>query len=289
MTRVFEARATTNDLVGVIMVGILLATALLVPSIAEAEELIRIPFTVYGVDPGRPFSLPRGVSCDLTLGEILVADTANHRIQIFDSDGWPKYEFSHWVERNQKRIPGEPAAVVATPAGNIFIVDILSRDLSIVNFRGQPLHAISPSILLPDEPDPARATCLALGPDGNVYAVCRTGTGHFMVGLNNNGEVIERVRLGQAGDLVQVTGISVNASRIYISDLAATSCVQVFDRSGRRELAFGVHDAGWGNFSFPADITVTSDSHIWVVDQIRQIVNHFFEIVHCVPHDRFLL
>ena len=257
------------------MIGAVLAVSVLVPWVSVAEELIGIPFTVYGIDPGRPFTLPRGIFCDRAEGEILVADAGGHRIQIFDSEGWPKFEFTHWVERNQEMILGEPAAVVATPAGNIFIVDTLSDDLFIVNFRGQPLDTISMAQILQDEPEASLATCLALGPKGHVFVVCRTTNGHYLVELNGDGWVIDRTRIGNPGDLAQVTGIAVTEDRIYISDLAAASCVQVFDRSGRRELAFGVHDTGWGNFSFPAAIAVTSEGNIWVVDQIRQIVNRF--------------
>ncbi len=253
----------------------LLLFVVLLPVDVSGEEMIGIPFTIYGMDGGRPFLTPRGLFCDLQVDEILVADAGGHRIQIFDSEGWPKYEFIHWVERNGERIQGEPGAVAATPDGNIFIIDILSLDISIVNFRGLPLRNISAAELLPDQNEPALGVCLALGPEGHIFAICKANNDHFMVEMTNTGEVIGRVLMGQAGDLKQVTGIAVDAQRVYLSDLAAESCVQVFDRQGQRQLAFGIHDTGWGNFSFPAAISVTSLGHIWVVDQIRQIVNSF--------------
>jgi hypothetical protein len=260
---------------GLILTAICMLLTGLYPALGLAEDLIRIPFTVYGFDAGQPFASPRGLFCDLTLGEILVAEAGAHRIVIFDSGGWPKYEFTHWVERGGKMTPGEPAAVAAVPNGNIFIIDVLSLDLHIVDFRGQPLYRISPAELLPGQEDPRLATCLALGPKGHVFAVIKSLVGHHLIELDETGKILDRVPLGQPGELVQVTGIAVSEDRIHVSDLAAESCVQVFDREGRRELAFGIHDTGWGNFSFPAAIAVTSEGHMWVADQIRQIVNHF--------------
>jgi len=253
----------------------LLVLSALLPGAVFGESRIRIPFTIYGVDAGRQFITPRGLCFDKSQDEILVADPGNHRVMIFDAEGWPKYEFLHWIERAGERIQGEPGALAVAPEGNIFIIDQLSPDLFIVNFRGQTLRIIQPGELCPGSNEVILAPCLAVGPEGHVYAVCKIFEDHQLIKLTSTGEVVEQVFLGQPGELMQVTGLAVDDQRIYISDLSAVSCVQVFDRQGRRELAFGVHDTGMGNFSFPAAIAVNSDGQIWVVDQIRQIVNHF--------------
>ena len=261
----------------ILMVPLALALllALLLSAAAAGEAPIRIPFTVYGIDAARPFKAPRGLFCDHGQDEILVADPGSSRVIIFDGEGWPKYEFIHWIERDGERLQGEPCAVAVTPAGNIFLVDVLSPDLSILDFRGQPLNRLTPDELLPGEDEVTLSACLAAGPEGHIYAVGHSSGGHSLIEMMPSGEVVARVPLGQTDDLVQVTGLAVDAQRIYVSDLSAAACVQVFDRQGRRELAFGIHDAGWGNFSLPASIAVTSEGHMWVVDQIRQIVNHF--------------
>ena len=242
---------------------------------AAGEDVINIPVTVTGNSPGSPFRIPRAVFCDQSTREVYVADAGAGQILIFDDRGWPVYRFTHWVDGPKGRRKGEPNAVVATASGNIFVSDGLSPLVDILDYRGRPVFAVDPVRFLPTGEDARTVSVLALGPDGNVYTSCKSGDDHFLLGFDETGGFLSRTRLGRSGQLERITGLDVGARRVVVSDMNAEFSVQVFDRQGKRLLAFGRHDAGWGNFSFPSGVTVAPDGSIWVVDMIRQIVNRF--------------
>ncbi len=242
-----------------------------------ANDIINIPVTVTGSSPGHPFHIPRAVFCDRLTNETYVADAGSGQIMIFDHRGWPIYQFTHWVDGPNGRRHGEPNGVVATESGNIFVIDGLASTIDILDYRGRNLFDIDPVQFLPDDQEYRLAPALALGPQGNVHTLIKSHDDHYLLSFDPEGAFLSRTRLGRSGQLQMVTGLDVGPDRLVVTDMDAEFSVQIFDRQGKRLKAFGKHDAGWGNFSFPSSVTVTPDGHIWVSDMIRQIVNCFDE------------
>ncbi len=241
---------------------------------SQLPKTINIPVTVTGSSPGSPFHIPRSIFCDHANGEVYVADSGAGEILIFDHRGWPQYRFIHWVDGPNGRRHGEPNGVVVTSSGNIFITDGLASVIDIVDYRGRQLFDVNPTQYLPPG-DNRLVPVLALGPEGNIYTICKADSNHFLLRFSEEGAFQSRTLLGKSNLLEQVTGLFVGKDRIVVTDLDAEYSVQIFDRSGLPILSFGQHDAGWGNFSFPSSVTVTPDGNIWVSDMIRQIVNRF--------------
>ncbi len=242
-----------------------------------ADDIINIPVTVTGSSPGKPFHIPRAIFCDHLNNETYVADAGAGQILIFDDRGWPIYQFTHWVDGPKGRRHGEPNAVVATASGNIFVTDNLAPIIDILDYRGRQLFDIHPVDFLPSDDESRLAPVLALGPEGNIHSICKSSDDHYLLSFDPEGAFLSRTRLGRSNQLQMVTGLHLGSDRIVVTDMEAEFSVQIFDRQGKRIKAFGLHDAGWGNFSFPSSVTVTPDNHIWVSDMIRQIVNRFDE------------
>ncbi len=247
------------------------------PVPASNDEVINIPVTVTGSSPGNPFNIPRAIFCDQVNNETYVADAGAGQILIFDQRGWPVYRFTHWVDGPNGRRVGEPNSVVATASGNIFIIDGLASTIDILDYRGRQLFDIDPADFLPPNEDQRLAPTLTLGPLGHVHTICKSGEEHYLLSFDQDGQFLTRAHLGRSSQLKMATGLDVGTDRIVVTDMDAEFSVQIFNRHGKRLKAFGQHDAGWGNFSFPSGVTVTPDGDIWVSDMIRQIVNRFDE------------
>jgi len=262
---------------GRIRIGLWLALVLAGwPVLAEVQPatppaLVQI---VTGTGPNQPFRNPRHIFCDPATGEVFVADSGNHRVVIFDRDGTPVYSFTHTVWRDGRYVPGEPLSLVATPDGTIFLLDALSIDVAVLDYRGTPVDRIQPARLLGDSG--FRPLALALTPEGEVAVLGMSRERGVVLILSPDLRSRRTVRLGETGQLVKPTGFWVDGRhRFYVTDMSAAAAVQVFTAGGERVLAFGKHDSGWGNFSLPTGIAVQDDGRIWVVDMIRQVVSRF--------------
>jgi DNA-binding beta-propeller fold protein YncE len=73
----------------------------------------------YGTKNGQ-FSEPQGIATD-SKGNVYVADTLNHRVQVFDSNGKYKSSFGKFGEKSGEfRFPHD---IVVDSKGNIYVAD----------------------------------------------------------------------------------------------------------------------------------------------------------------------
>ncbi len=234
----------------------------------------------------RPLKNPTGVWCDTEQKEILVADTGNHRVVIFDENGRAKGEFVHSVTRNgdAHRINGEPRRLAVNSKGEIFIVDSLCNYVDVCDYRGRSLRRIF--LPLPSEAssgvfpiaeggknEDVKPTALTVDYQDNLYIASATRIFIF----NASGE-LQRVigkRGNGAGEFLAITGLWVDtAGRIYVTD-AQSLGVHVLSSDGEVIVAFGEHEAGLINFSLPIAIATDRRGYIWVADALRHIVSVF--------------
>ena len=74
----------------------------------------------YGTKNGQ-FSEPQGIATD-SRGNVYVADTLNHRVQVFDSNGKYKSSFGKFGEKSGEfRFPHD---IVVDSKGNIYVAEI---------------------------------------------------------------------------------------------------------------------------------------------------------------------
>ncbi len=258
---------------------IFLLQLFLVVGILLAQELpfkVTLKSVIAGYSAQSSFSNPQGIFYDKRFKELYVCDSGNHQVVIFDSSGYPIYHFKHWVEREGKRLTGEPRSLVVNSQGDIFLTDNLADYIDILNQRGENEDQIKLGPLL--KLSSAKAIGLAIDEKDNLYVSYRGEDKSELVVLDPDLQVVLQLKNDAQNqqNFGDVSGLWVDsAGKIYITDAIAEPCVKVFSKEGVYLVGFGKHDVGWDNFSLPSGIITTQEGIIWVVDAIRQVVKAF--------------
>lgn len=132
-----------------------------------------------GEEPGE-FDEPRGVTAD-DKGFIYVADTNNHRIQVFDPDGEFVREFGE--EGSWAGSMTFPTDVRVDSAGGVFVFDLHGRRIQKFDPAGESVWSFVLEEMGPEAVD-ATAGDIDIGPDESVY-----------VPLPSEGTVLRVVRM----------------------------------------------------------------------------------------------
>jgi uncharacterized protein (TIGR03663 family) len=207
-----------------------------------------------GSDPSQ-FREPRGVTTDAR-GNLYVADTKNHRIQIFDGNG--AYVRSIGAEGT---VPGqfrEPGGVAVDPEGQIYVADTWNHRVQRFgpdgSFRG--VWA-----------DPEKGF---FGPRAVVFSrdtLYVTDTGNKrIVRFDREGKVLGS--WGSAGNgegqFVEPVGLAADGvGNLYVAD-TGNHRVQVFDPEGRFLRQFPVY--GWKDFYTEPYLAVGPGDTVFVTD-----------------------
>ena len=270
-----------------------LALAILVvasPALAQApaRESAVPKRLVFSADEafGRRLHGPTGVWCDTQHHEILVADTGNHRIVVFDEEGRPKAEIVHRVKISPDAPPaeGQPRSVATDSAGDLFVADNLTQYVDVCDYRGRSIQRIDlrkclqqaaapgarPATIKDEEVKPVAVT---VDYRDNLYVAtsCRIFTfdarGDFRRVLGGLGK--------EPGTFQAITGLWVDTSgKIYVTD-GQSWAVQVLTPEGHSIVAFGQHEEGLMDFTLPIAIATDRRGHLWVADALRHIASVF--------------
>lgn len=247
-----------------------LAALLLAPSSLPAADLARPERVVSGYEDGTRFQVPRGVALDAAREELIVANTGDHRIEIFSLRGRPLGRFVHLVTLpDGSTVPGLPRAVAVLPTGRIAVTDNLVPTVDVVDRRGRPVFTISIPSSAPGAPQ-----ALAVTPEGGLLIAGPPGDDHVYRYDAALRLVATWGARGEApGELRSITGLAVLPDgRVAVACAQTKLGIQIFSSDGAYENGFGIHDIGHGNVSLPSGIAATADGRIWVADEIRQIV-----------------
>ena len=213
------------------------------------------------------FDQPRGIAFDPLDGAIYVANSGQHRIEVFSKSGRALSQFVHRVRDSKGGwIDGTPCALAFDRAGHLLVADLRSRSVDVLERRGRSL------LELPVKEGQPNA--LAVAADGTIY-----------VGTASEASKIYRFRPdyradGSWGEQGNEPGrlLGVSAICVLKDGSVAVACersdlaVQVFSPSGAYLRGFGSHDVGDGNFSLPSGLVSTADGRLWVLDEIRQTI-----------------
>lgn len=237
----------------------------------------KISWLVCGTGQNNPLVAPRGVTVSERTGEIVLANTGSHRIEIYDLQGRPRGGYPHQALRaDGSMAEGEPHWVAVDASGRTLVSDNLDASVDVLDVQG---HSLKRFKLQEDANSPSGSSpgALALLADSVIVVASRGNAGriHFFspdfVALGSWGDS------GLApGQLSQITGIAAAPTGELVVICANTElAIQIFARDGKFVRGFGKHDLGPGTFSFPSGVAVSADGRIYVSDEIRQLVQAF--------------
>jgi len=248
----------------------IISLSLLFPSQAfgSGETSLKFLFAIDRFSEDRPFSDPQGVFFDKVNREIYIADTGNHEIDVFDSQGFPLFQMgiSSGIE--------SPLDLMVDKEGRVYVSQLGKAYLEVFDLRGRPIARIVLPEGITDTFSPGR---FSMDGEGDFYVIDRSS--QQVLVFDPGGRL--KMKFGGAGDkegkFKQISGLALDdKGRIYVSDSLQTP-VQVFSREGQFLLGFGRHSPESKDFSFPSGINVDGEGRVWVVDAFRHQLKVFDE------------
>lgn len=217
--------------------------------IKRQKMIYHCKFGEFGVMEGQ-FTEPSGVAVNAQ-NDIVVADTNNHRIQIFDREGRFKFQFGECGKRDGQLLYPNRVAVVRQ-SGDIVVTERSpTHQIQIYNQYGQFVRKFGAVIL-------QHPRGVAVDPKGRVVVVeCKVMR---VIIFDQSGNVLQK--FGCSKHLEFPNGVVVNdRQEIFISDNRA-HCVKVFNYDG----AFLRQIGGEGLTNYPIGVCMNQGGEILVAD-----------------------
>jgi uncharacterized protein (TIGR03663 family) len=207
-------------------------------------------------------------------GRVYVADTWNHRIQVFDSDGNFITKWGQYGQTNsQVALFYGPRDVAVDASGRVFVTDTGNKRVVVFDQDGNLLYQWGGGGVLGgyfEEP-----VGIDVGPDGNIYVV---DTWNQRVQVFDGDYAYLRDWPVQAWYGQSVTNkpyLAVDRQgQVYITDPEGY-LVAVFDSEGDLLATFGNYGFDQNSFSLPTGIAVSDAGYIYITDTDGQRVIKF--------------
>ncbi len=226
-------------------------------SVVELDRRSIETFSTFGGKGGgaREFLEPRGVAL-LKSGNVVVADTANHRVQVFSETNHALIQSWGAIDQMGGPAPGDgrkefrfPWAVAADDCGVLFVVDRGNHRIQKIASDGGWLEDLGRGVLL----DPTR---IALGPRGLIAVVDQA----------QQAVVIFSPRRALPRVLTNIEGVRSLAfggdGTLFVAD--ATGLIEIFVPDSDQEKKERYHSIGQGHSGVEGEIVdlsmVTADS-----------------------------
>ena len=255
-----------NKRAGIVGISIVL---LLVFSPGDSEPFegrLRFAFSVSRLSDGTSLRDPLGLDVSMPSGDILVADTGNNQIRIFNSDGV--------LIKSIGRLIGirSPIGIAVGENEDIYFSEIGNPHIRRLDFSGGPLPPILLTNSTPIVPQPGR---ICMGRDGKLYITDRAAPRVFAISLpdGDTREMAQEPNEAEPRWKVQDVAVDETGNVFIISSQGLA--VHVFDSAGVHMRSFGVHGAKEHEFSFPTGAAIGPEGNLWVVDSVRQEIKVF--------------
>jgi sugar lactone lactonase YvrE len=213
---------------------------------APAESM----YVATGTDAPGSLSSPRGLAIGQD-GTLLVADTANDRVQRFSPDG-------NLIELIGEAGSGpgqfeEPVGVAVDAAGRVYVADAGNRRIQQFEPDGTFLAELG-------GPEGGFDTLADIAIEGNLLFALDANQGLARMELDTgSGAWVSPI--DGPGRLVAPTGLAVRGNRVYVADMGSTSVI-VFDDQGTFQETWAV-DRWSGTTAQVADVEVDPDGTVW--------------------------
>merc|ERR1711990_473036 len=217
--------------------------------IKRQKMIYHCKFGEFGILGGQ-FTEPSGVAVTPD-NEIVVADTNNHRIQVFDKEGNFKFQFGEVGKRDGQLLYPNRVAVVSSTGEIVVTERSPTHQVQIFNKYGQFMRKFGADVL-------QHPRGVAVDPWGRIVVVeCKVMR---VVIFDMVGNVLAKFSCSR--HLEFPNGVAVNDNQeVFISDNRA-HCVKVFDYQGNYLRQIG----GEGVSNFPIGVGVTASGDIAIAD-----------------------
>ena len=211
------------------------------------------------------FEYPLGVAVS-DGDEIVVADSNNHRVQVFDSNGTFLRSFGR-----QGKNAGEfenPTGIAIDKDGNILVSEYYNHRVQIFSRKGRHLGSFGGKGSLDSQL--LNPWGLSLDSTGNVI-VADTGNklikiftpdGRFVMKIGGPDSLSSPVHCVQCGEYFMVSD-------------SGEHCIKVFNKEGHFQYKFGKQGGGDGEFNCPRFLLVTQSKHLLVCDENNHRIQVF--------------
>lgn len=230
--------------------GLAAPTIMPIKSQVQRQKMIyHCKFGEFGIMEGQ-FTEPSGVAVNAQ-NDIIVADTNNHRIQIFDKDGRFKFQFGECGKRDGQLLYPNRVAVVKQ-SGDIIVTERSpTHQIQVYNQYGQFVRKFGADIL-------QHPRGVTVDHKGNIIIVeCKVMR---VIIFDLTGNVLHK--FGCSKHLEFPNGVVVNDKQeIFISDNRA-HCVKVFSYTG----TFLRNIGGEGLTNYPIGVCINDNGEILVAD-----------------------
>ena len=211
------------------------------------------------------FTFPYGVAVS-DGDEIVVADSNNHRVQVFDSNGTFLRSFGHKGENVGEF--NRPFGIATDKDRKIFVADKDNHRVQIFSWEGGHLGSFGGKGSLDSQL--SNPWGLSLDSTGNIIVADAgnklikifTPDGRFVMKIGGQGSLSYPVHCVQCGEY------------FIVSD-RGEHCIKVFNREGHFQYKFGKEGKRDGEFNCPAYLLVNEIQHLFVCDRENHRVQVF--------------
>jgi len=224
-----------------------------------------------------------GIAID-TSGSIYVADTFNHRIQKFTSDGQFITKWGTYGSDNGQF--DRPTSIAVDGNGNVYVVDTYNSRIQKFTSNGQFLTKWGSYSL--DGLDKGKfgfyhddygieMVAIDVDKSGYVYVADGLESWARIQKFDSNGQFIAQLGSGGSGDgqLSLVRGIETDKSgNLYVAD-RGNYRLQKFTLNGQFITKWGSSGLGDGEFNMPGGIALDGDGNIYVADHQNNRIQKF--------------
>jgi uncharacterized protein (TIGR03663 family) len=207
-------------------------------------------------------------------GRIYVADTWNHRVQVFDSDGTFLNKWGAYGQTaDESWLLYGPRDIALDDQGRVFVTDTGNKRIMVYDQDGSYLaqwgsEGIAPGYF--SEP-----VGIDVDAEGNIY-VADTWNQRIQVFDSDFAYLYEwPVDAWYGQSVVNKPYLAVDdAGRVYVTDPEGYLVI-VFDREGELLATFGRYGFDEGSFTLPTGVDVDAEGYIYVTDTDGQRILKF--------------
>lgn len=229
-----------------------------------------------GEAPGGTFNQPWGIGVSPD-GNVYVADTWNHRIQMFTASGEFITMWGILGQADSLTSFWGPRDVAISQDGNVFVTDTGNKRIVIFDSNGIPISEFGESGIMPGQFD--EPVGLAIGSEGQVYVAdtWNQRIQEFSSDISGAYTAINTWDIfgwyGESLDNKPYIAVDSN-DNVYAVDPESYR-ILVFTSQGDFIEYWGDYGTGNDSFGLPSSIAIDDEGNAWVADAGNSRILHF--------------